>query len=436
MEIDPTRMCELLVGLEDVDVLAVEDDDSGGPLRVHVQSRADQGWCPECGVRARVKDRTVVELVDLPCFGRPVRLVWHKHRWRCPEAVCPKGSWTVCDPKIAAPRARMSDRAGRWSTRQVGKGHRPVSDIAGELGCDWHTIMAAVLTYGEALLEADTDRCKGVQALGLDEILFVRLGEFHAKKWATTIVDVGGPNRPAMLIELIQDRTAEKVSAWIDEQPEWWRNTIRWGTLDMSGPYRKVFNDSLSHVTQIADPFHVIKRSNEAVDEARRRVQNDTLGHRGRKGDPLFGVRKLLTKAHERLDDKGNEKLTGLLQAGDPHGEVRMTWHAKEAVRDLYKISDPGLAAEYLDALNDDAADESMPEEVRSLAGTLKRWRSQILAWHTARVTNGPTESMNSLIKKIKRIAHGFRNFAHYRIRALLYAGRVNWPLLETVKPR
>ncbi|HET8930991.1 MAG TPA: transposase [Acidimicrobiales bacterium] len=172
------------------------------------------------------------------------------------------------------------------------------------------------------------------------------------------------------------------------------------------------------------------------VDQARRRIQNETLGHRGRKDDPLFRSRRLLTKAHERLDDKGEQKLLGFLEAGDPKGEVRMTWHAKETLRGLYQLVDPDEAGSYLDEFIDDAADESMPEEVRSLAGTLKRWRNQILAWHTAKVTNGPAESMNNLIKKVKRVGHGFRNFANYRIRVLLYAGKPNWPLLANVAPR
>jgi hypothetical protein len=38
-----------------------------------------------------------------------------------------------------------------------------------------------------------------------------------------------------------------------------------------------------------------------------------------------------------------------------------------------------------------------------------------------ARVSNGPTEALNNLIKRIKRIGFGFRNFENYRIRALLY---------------
>ena len=55
---------------------------------------------------------------------------------------------------------------------------------------------------------------------------------------------------------------------------------------------------------------------------------------------------------------------------------------------------------------------------------------------HHARVSNGPTEAINNLIKRVKRAAFGFRRFAHYRIRALLYAGKPNWNLLNSITPR
>jgi Transposase len=51
-------------------------------------------------------------------------------------------------------------------------------------------------------------------------------------------------------------------------------------------------------------------------------------------------------------------------------------------------------------------------------------------------ISNGPTEAVNNLIKRVKRVAFGFRRFAHYRIRALLYAGKPNWDLLPTITPR
>ena len=52
-----------------------------------------------------------------------------------------------------------------------------------------------------------------------------------------------------------------------------------------------------------------------------------------------------------------------------------------------------------------------------------------------ARHTNAPTEAAANLIKRIKRVAFGFRSFANYRIRALLYAGRPDWDLLPALTP-
>ena len=100
-----------------------------------------------------MKDRAEVALVDLPAFGRPAVLVWHKRRWRCPDTDCAIGTWTEQAPTIAAARARVTDRAGRWVCGQVGRDGRSVSEVARELGCDWHTVMDAVVAYGTPLVD-------------------------------------------------------------------------------------------------------------------------------------------------------------------------------------------------------------------------------------------------------------------------------------------
>jgi transposase len=426
-------MCALLVCLPDVTVLAV-DDETDARIVVWIEIRHGGAWCPACGGRAQVKDRPLVELVDLPCFGRPARLVWRKHRWRCPERACPAGSWTQVDTRIAPPRMAMTDRAGRWATIQVGRLGRSVSEVADELGCDWHTVNDAVVAYGQALLVADVDRVGEVEALGLDETLFCREGPWRRQQWCTSIVDVG-PGQ-VRLLDVVPGRSATDPTRWIRQRAEEWRDAVRWGVLDLSGPYRKTFTDALPHARQVADPFHLVKLANHQLDECRRRVQNETLGHRGHKDDPLYRARRLLTKAHERLDEHGDTRLRGLLEAGDPKGEVRTAWHAKEVVRSIYELDDPQLADAFVTQLAADLQDPSCPPEVRSLGRTLGRWHDQIVAWHHAHVTNGPTEATNNLIKRIKRIGFGFRRFGHYRIRVLLHAGKPNWELLLTVTPR
>ncbi|MCZ7525167.1 MAG: transposase [Acidimicrobiia bacterium] len=67
-------------------------------------------------------------------------------------------------------------------------------------------------------------------------------------------------------------------------------------------------------------------------------------------------------------------------------------------------------------------------DEIRSLGTTLRSWRREILAHHATGASNGPTEGLNLLVKKVKRCGHGFRTFEHYRLRVLLHAGGVTWP--------
>jgi len=423
MTLNATRACELLVGLEDMTVLAVEEDGDG--LRVLVESRDRLVGCAGCGSRAQVKDRPVVELGDLASFGRPATLVWRKRRWSCPERDCPVGSWTETNPQVAAPRCGLTRRAGLWACRQVGQGARPVSSVADELGCSWWAVMSAVTVYGTPLVD-DPARTAGVEMVGVDETSFLKAQPTTPTRWVSAVVDVG--RRRA--VDLFEGRNAADLDAWLEAQPEPWKEAVTVAVTDLHEPFRAALSRHLAHATQVADPFHVVAVGTRAVDTVRRRIQQETLGHRGRSGDPLYRARKLLTLAAERLDDGGERRLHRLLRAGDPNRELYDTWVAKECLRDLYTLAaEPALAADWLDQLIGDLADSPVVE-LRGMARTLRRWRDHILAWHATGASNGPAEAVNLLIKKIKRVGHGFRRFANYRLRVLLYTGGVNWALL------
>ncbi len=261
-------MCELLVGLPEINVLGVADE-AGDVLRVHIETRVVRTGCSDCGVVARVKGRPVVELVDLPAFGRKTRLVWHKRRWSCLEASCPKGSWTEKEARIGAPRLALSDRAGRWVTEQVGRRGRTVNEMAEELACDGHTVNDTVIAYGTALVDDDPDRFGVVSALGLDEVLMVKVGPRHRQEFSTQIVDVVR----GQLLDVVPGRRSAGPMGWLANQGKDWRDQVRFATLDLSGPYRKVFNLMVPGAVQVADPFHVVKVRHEAPC-IRRRVRD------------------------------------------------------------------------------------------------------------------------------------------------------------------
>jgi transposase len=325
----------------------------------------------------------------------------------------------------------LTTRAAKWATVQVGTG-RTVLEVADELDCDWHTVNDAVTTYGEALLAADRKRLNQTSAIGLDETSFVRLGPYKHTSFATTVADVENHQ----IIDILATREYTDVAGWIAAQPAAWKERIRYGALDMSPTYAAVYTVTLPKAAQVVDPFHAIALANRCLDDVRRRVQNQQTGHRGRKDDPLYRARRVLLMGEEKLDAEATARLTSLLELGDPGGEVAIAYRVKERLRDFYRAGDPEQARQLLEELQAHCVKRAMPPEVQRLGRTIERWFDKLCNYHLAKVTNGPTESINNLIKRIKRVGFGFRNFRNYRIRTLLYAGKPNWRVLGSIVVR
>jgi transposase len=422
---DPSEIVQALVGLKGVRV--VHYARRGPDVELLIEQVVTDPRCPSCGGSARVKDRPVVRYVDLPVYGTAMQLGWRKHRLRCPAPDCSRRSWVLGDHRIAAKSCLLTTRAAKWATMQVGTG-RTVSEVAAELACDWHTVNDAVTTYGAALLAADRKRLNHTTAVGLDETSFVRLDQ-RRTSYATTVCDV----QHHQIIDILPSRHFVEVAGFLDKQPVAWKQRIQYGALDMSATYAAVFTVILPKAAQVVDSFHVISLANRALDEVRRRVQNEQTGHRGRRNDPLYRARRILLVGEDRLDQRATQRLTSLLALGDPNAEVAIAYRVKERLREFYRCASPQQARTMLRELIEHCTRPAMPRELRKLGRTLDQWFGKICNYHLARVSNGPTEALNNLIKRIKGIGFGFRNFENYRIRALLYAGKPNWRVLGSI---
>lgn len=417
------------MGLKDVRVVHYRRN--GADVELMVEQVVDEVRCPNCSGPALVHERPVVHYVDLPVYGTAMSLAWKKHRVRCITPECPKNTWVLEDHRIAAKACLLTTRAAKWATVQVGGG-RTVKEVACELGCDWHTVNDAVTTYGEALLEADRKRLNKTTAIGLDETSFVKAGPHSHASYATTVADVENHQ----VIDILPSRNFVDVAAWLDKQPRAWKERIVFGALDMSATYAAVYSVILPKATQVVDSFHAVSAANGCLDAVRRRVQSEQTGHRGRRDDPLYRARRVLLMGEEKLDQAGAERLASLLELGDPGAEVAIAYRAKERLRDFYRAAGPDEGRQILEDLQGHCLKSAMPPEVQRLGKTIRRWFDKICNYHLAKVTNGPTEALNNLIKRIKRIGFGFRSFKNYRVRALLYAGKPNWRVLGSIVVR
>ncbi len=429
MFVDPTEIITHLVGLKDVRVLSYA---RRGPIgELTIEQVVSDPRCPRCGGRAFVKERPVVDYCDLPFGGVPMTLRGKKHRLLCSDQSCSMRTFTLGDHRLAAKGVMLTTRAAKWVVKEIASG-QSVSHLAKELHCSWDSVNTATRVYGAALLAADTKRLKETTAIGLDETLFVRRGPYKRKSWSTTVCDVVNHQ----LIDVVPTREFTEVARWLDQQPHHVKDRLNYGCLDMSRTYSAVFRVVTPKATQVIDRFHVMRHAIAAVDEVRRRVQQQRLGHRGRSDDPLYKARKLLVIKETKHDADLQARLEGLLALGDPEGEVAFAYGVKEAVARFYETQDPTEAEDLLRDIIDYGSKKSAPFEVRRLARTLSNWFDAIVAWHQAKVSNGPTEGMNNLIKRVKRVAFGFTNFENFRIRALLYAGKPNLRVFDSIVVR
>lgn len=430
--------CDLLVGLAGFHVLAVAE--RSGYLRVVVESGAGPLACHTCGVIAYSRGRREVTLIDVPCFGRPARLVWRKRTWRCEEPACPGRSFTEQHEGLARPRGLLTARACWWAINQIRREQASVAGIARQLGTSWRTVWNSIRPLLEAMA-ADPNRFDGVTTLGVDEHIWHHVSTRpigqggRGPKELTGMVDLTRDQHGrvrARLLDLVPGRSGRVYSEWLTERGERFRSNVAVATLDPFHGYKNAIDDQLHDAVAVLDAFHVIKLGTDAVDQVRRRVQQATKGHRGRRGDPLYGIRMLLRAGRENLTTKQWDRFEKALAANpDAHLEVYIAWSCAQDLRAAYKHRDTAKGRKIAEKIIETFPSCPIPEIAR-LGRTLRQWRHAFLAYFdTGRSSNGGTEAINGLIELHRRVARGFRNRENYRLRMLLIGGGLSHPHLK-----
>ncbi len=406
-----------LLGIPGLEVIAVWG--FAAERQVFVQTQAGQRvFCRACGVRAESKGRHATSVRDLPAAGKATRLVWIKRLWRCQGCGT---SWRELLAEIP-PRAVLTERGRLEAARQVGEDNRSVAAVARTFGVGWETVMRAARSVADVMFAAQgvhTVQTRPCVAIGVDEKVMNRAAPRRHRTYVTVVVDLARRRT----LDVVPGRSKAVLKAWLAAQTPAWRAGVTIVSLDPYAGYRAALVDpdvGLHHAQLVLDRFHAEKLANKAIDDARRRVQQEVWGHRGRAGEPLYGIRRVLLTAAERLTDRGRDRLDLALAAGDPFDEVGSAWVAKELVRAIYAAPDIFQARLELERFFEWAAEVDVVEVTR-LATTIDRWRVELLAYHrTGRASSGPVEAINGEHEAVDRVARGFRNFDNYRTRMLL----------------
>jgi transposase len=408
----------LLLGLEGLAVQEVLLDGDGGRVVHLVTCSEAAAACPGCGVLScSPKGSATTRPRDLGWGPDPVRLVWHKRRWRCREPLCRRSSFTESLPAVAA-RARLTRRLRAEVGQLAADGMRCVQAAADRYQVSWPVAHRALVDHVEPRLAAETPP---VRVLGIDEIRRGRpVFEHDAEtgrwtlvkdRWLTGLVDAAGAGG---LLAHVEGRAAADVSAWLDAQPQEWRDAISHVSMDLSASYAKAVRDSLPGAVVVADRFHLVRLGNQALTQVRQRLTREQSGRRGGTADPQWRLRRRLLTGWQRLrPDSFVEMWNQLVDLGDPGMQILTAWVVKENLRSLLALAgtnpDRAEIRTRLDAFYLSAADSTAPE-IHRLATTVEDWWPAVLAGILTGHNNARSEGYNRLAKHEGRNAFGFRN--------------------------
>ena len=232
VSLDRCDRCDLLVGLEGFHLTGVARTSQA--LVLDIESCDCLAGCPGCGVIAQGHGRVVVEVIDAPWAGVPVRIRWHKRRWICREHTCQIATFTEQNHSVCAPRARLGARAIRWAIRQLRFEGATTCGLARQLATTWNTVWSHIKPCLQAASD-DPARFAGVRVLGVDEHVWHHQDRHHrGPRELTGIVDLtrGKEHPTARLLDLVPGRSGTAYKNWLEERGEDFRSGIQIATLD------------------------------------------------------------------------------------------------------------------------------------------------------------------------------------------------------------
>ena len=394
---DPVALTTLL-GLPELSVTRLEYDANRDLLLVLCHPQYDVAVCPTCDtVAVQIHDRKERWVRDLPWAGNHCALVIPVRRFRCDHCRRPFTERL----EAIAPLARSTQRYEHYLFEQCRGttiqavhrrerlGYKAVEGVYYRMAARMHAARAV----------------HPVRQLGIDEIA---LKKGHGQ-YALVVSDLD----QGCVLTVLPERTKEALEAYLATWTAEQRAAVTDVALDLWEPYHLAVRAWLPTAQITADRFHVMQNLTDRVTEARRTIQRaapeEEKAH-------LKGCRWLVVKNADDLSDEEQAKLEAMFVVAPA---LKRLHDLKEAFRAVFETAPDRPTA--MDQLTDWVHDveESGLTSLTKFVTTLRNWWEVILNYFHERLSSGFVEGMNTKLKLIKRLAYGYRNFTHFRLRVL-----------------
>lgn len=274
-----------------------------------------------------------------------------------------------------------------------------IEDLSRKLDMSWHTIKQ--IDKDHLCNKYKHLHIKGVRQIAIDEFAIQK-----GHKYMTVVMDL----ETRRVIYIGEGRSSDALdSFWKKIQK--FNNQIVGVAMDMWPAYIKAVSEHLPKAKIIYDWFHVVKTTNQIIDDLRRQIIREEKDLAVRK--VLKGKRWVLLKTKSNLKPSEESKLREALKLNEPLMKI---YYLKEELYQVWKCKSKGQAEEYLDEWFKKARDTGVTKIIK-LANMIGSHRTGILNWFDHQISTGPLEGLNNKIKVLKRRAYGYRDKEYFKLK-------------------
>ena len=217
------------------------------------------------------------------------------------------------------------------------------------------------------------------------------------------------------VIDIIECRHKHVLCDYFRKFPKEQLDNVKYFVTDLWETYKDISFTYFRKAKVVADHFHWVRYSSNALDSIRIEVQNN-LPKSERKY--FKHSRHLLLSRRCNLKEDNYDELENMLINYSEN--LRIAYREKEEILDILHSNESSeIKINKFSEWVKRNLESDLPQ-LRECAKTYQQWYNEIKNSLQVPYSNGATEGFNNKIKVLKRVSFGIRNFTNFKARIML----------------
>jgi len=367
--------------------------------------------CSACGKQHKKGYHGFKEIVvrDLSMCGRTVYLHVVKRRYRCLDK---GGIYTEIVPwlkRYARVTSRFAEKVNRLTAITTNQ------EAGWFLGLDDEMVYRIDKEVLEEKAKQLLSPPPAATNISVDEVSYLK---YH--RYLTNVIDVDR----RIVIWNDKGRKAEVLDRYYLGIGEENCQKIESVALDGAKTYISSTNKHAVNALIVYDKFHIIQKLNQGVDMVRKQELRRARADKDNELIEMINCKQrfLLLKNKKNLSEKQSEYLSKLCKLNE---QIYKAMLLKESFLQIYYTGNLEEATEHLKTWIKEAFSSGV-EVFNGLANSFTEKMQYILNWFKKKISSAISEGFNNKIKRLKRMAYGYKDIYYFRLKIHQHCGLLN----------